>query len=61
MAQSSSSGMWYRARIEEVLSATAPGERSVTVHYVDYGKRELLHYTALRKIKEIFMELPYQV
>ena len=61
MVLSAKNKEWYRCRVEAVLSAKAPGELGVTVHYVDYGRTETVPYTSLWKMKETFMDLPAQV
>ncbi|XP_055086710.1 RING finger protein 17 [Periophthalmus magnuspinnatus] len=45
--------MWYRAQI-----TGHPGGRKVEVVYVDFGNKEILPVTDLRKIKDEFFALP---
>ncbi|KAL4233198.1 Ring finger protein [Mactra antiquata] len=51
----SGDGLWYRARIIEL-----PGNRKITVQYVDYGNIETVDISKLRKIIDSFIILPSQ-
>lgn len=47
---------WYRAQVKAL-----PGNKMVTVQYVDYGNTETVDITRLRKVLDTFLVLPIQV
>ncbi|XP_063243683.1 RING finger protein 17 isoform X2 [Bacillus rossius redtenbacheri] len=46
---------WYRAKVVDL-----PGNRLVQVEYVDFGNKELVSWNKIRKLGEVFMQLPAQ-
>ncbi|XP_052239126.1 RING finger protein 17-like isoform X2 [Dreissena polymorpha] len=55
VAQFSGDRLWYRAKVIEL-----PGNRDVTVQYVDYGNTERVNVFNIRKILDSFLILPAQ-
>ncbi|XP_050390400.2 RING finger protein 17 [Patella vulgata] len=55
VAQYTSDGLWYRARVVNI-----PGRKLVDVQYVDYGYVDRIPYWNIRKILDSFLVLPPQ-
>ena len=54
-AKFSEDGMWYRARVDALLTLTSLG-----VHFLDYGNKEVVSVSNFRPFKRDFMHVPAQ-